>query len=43
MKSSDYNILIADKPGRINTKFSNFNLHHTFYKKVCAQCPTHKQ
>ena len=34
-------ILIADKPGRMNTKFSNITLHHRL--KLCTQRPAHKQ
>ena len=42
MKITDLKIFIADKLGRMNTKFSNFNLH-LFIKKLCTQCPEHKQ
>ena len=29
-------ILIADKPGRMNSKFSNFTLHHELFIKSSA-------
>ena len=29
----DYDFFIADKPGRMNTKFSSFTLHHRLFLK----------
>ena len=36
MKNMDYKIVVADKPGRMNTKFSNFTLHHRLFLKSSA-------
>ena len=27
----------------INSKFSNFTLHHSVHKKLCTPCPAHEQ
>ena len=41
MENIDFKIFTADKPGRMNTKFSNFTLHHRLFIKSSAHNVQH--
>ena len=41
MKNIEYNIFIADKPGRMNADFSNFTLQHRLFVKSSAHNVQH--